>query len=113
MEEPEIIKLPKMSAVGGVKNCNQRESGIELLRIIAACSVIWLHTNLPWGIPLADGANNVLLHIFEGVAIPAVDIFILITGYFMVNRKSVSIGKPVSLLLQYFIFCVYFLFLIL
>lgn len=96
------------TVIGGVGK-KQRESGIELLRILSACMVIWLHTNIPWGLQLAtDGINNILLHVFEAIAVPAVDIFILISGYFMVNKNSVSIGKPASLLLQYYIFGIAF-----
>ena len=74
--------------VGGGKNLN-RESGIEVLRILAAFMVIWLHITLPWGMSKCqEGINNVILHIFEVIAVPAVVIFILISGYFMVNKKT-------------------------
>ena len=84
---------------GGRKNI--RESGIELLRILAASMVIWLHITLPWGMPVASGSINILLlHIIEVIAVPAVDIFIIISGYFLANKRERSIGKPISLLLQ-------------
>ena len=87
-----------------------RESGVELLRILAACMVIWLHTNLPWGMTIVTGGslNGILLHVFEAIAIPAVDIFILISGFYLSNKNSVNLFKPVSLLMQYFLFAVLF-----
>jgi len=63
--------------------------------------VVWLHINLPWGMPVAtEGINLALLHIIEVVSVPAVDIFIIISGYFMANKRERSIGKPLQLLLQ-------------
>ena len=82
----------------------QRESGVEFLRIFAACMVVWLHTTLPWGIQTASsGLNTFVVHIMEIIAIPAVDIFILISGYFMASKSERSVGKPVSLLIQLFV----------
>ena len=93
----------------GTPQKKQRESGVELLRILAACMVIWLHTNLPWGYTVScDGINKVIQHIIEAIAVPAVDIFILITGYFMYNKKELGIGKPISLLIQLLIFKAFF-----
>ncbi len=84
----------------------ERKSNIELLRILSAIGVIILHINNPKGINYAmtesvlGGANSMTLNVLEFLADPAVNIFILITGFFMCRSTDFSIKKPVSLLLQ-------------
>lgn len=85
----------------------QRESGIELLRILAAISVVFLHFNFPgaFGALWDDSSTlplgkTMVLIFFESVSICAVNVFILITGYFLSTNDQRSIGKPFMLLLQ-------------
>lgn len=84
----------------------ERKSNIELLRILSAIGVIILHINNPKGINYAmtesmwGGVNTMTLNALEFLADPAVNIFILITGFFMCKSMNFSIKKPVSLLLQ-------------
>lgn len=57
----------------------------------------------------SEGLNKLLLHVIEVVAVPAVDIFIVISGYFLANKRERSIGKPISLLIQLVILnCLFF-----
>lgn len=81
---------------------NHRESGIELLRILAAAGVVFSHFcnagdifDLPMG-----GGNYLLLTLIRSFTIASVDIFVMITGYFMCTSNKRTLGKPLFLLLQ-------------
>ena len=87
----------------------KRESGIELLRIFAILGVVILHYNNPvFGGALEltkdDSVKHTFLMILQSLCIPAVDIFMIISGYFMCGKKSIRIIKPIELLLQVMIF---------
>lgn len=86
-------------------NKTQRQSNIELLRILAMLGVIILHYNNP----LVGGAivysaeypiNNLILYVFESMTICAVDLFMVISGYFMCNITKRSLWKPLELIVQ-------------
>lgn len=81
-----------------------RRSGVELLRILAAMAVIVLHFNyLPGASGAADcasGFNRTFLNALESLCICAVDVFLLISGYFGSRGKAVKIRKMAMLLLQ-------------
>ncbi len=77
-----------------------RKSGVELLRILAACFVVVLHYHeIASGFGL-DKTNELTLDLFESFAICAVNIFCLISGYFMINTQKRTLGKALSLLFQ-------------
>lgn len=84
-----------------------RNSNIELLRIISIIGVIVLHFNT-----IGGGFDSVsqyslkwlFLTVLECVFISAVNIFILITGYYMSNTYNVKCCKPIKLLFQVLIF---------
>lgn len=86
-----------------------RNSNIELLRILAIGGVIVLHFN---NATIGGGFNHVadntmklyLLYVLESISICAVDVFILISGYFMVESYRRDIKKAVTLLIQVSIF---------
>lgn len=85
-------------------NPQKRESNFELLRIFAAMAVVTLHFNYiyPSGGALANARGstyNVLLF-FETLSICAVNLFILLSGYFGCNSRSIKVGKLLKLLLQ-------------
>lgn len=85
-----------------------RNSGIELLRIIAACMVVLLHYNDGHAFAyVADVANadtkRFLLFFFESACVCAVDLFMLISGYFMCRSQKRTLIKPFDLYLQYFL----------
>lgn len=90
----------------------QRQSNIELLRIIAALAVVTLHYNIPWAIPnsMIGGGNYIFLCITESLAISAVDVFILITGYFSCMTDKRTLGKPISLIFQVILYRLLFYF---
>lgn len=79
-----------------------RSSNIELLRIVLILMVITLHyfnghiggffaqKDVPF-------ANELLAHFLESACIIAVNVFILITGYFSCNKFEISLSKPIKL----------------
>ena len=73
------------------KNKRKRDSGVEVLRIIAIMMVIGLHAfnfgNYYEQAELAGGFVRISSIGIRVLLIPAVDIFVLITGYFMVKMK--------------------------
>lgn len=87
-------------------NKTMRKSGIELLRIFAAVSVIVLHYNTQGAFASVQSGslNKLILYIAESVCICAVDIFILVSGYFLAKTNKRSVGKIIELVLQVIIF---------
>ena len=86
----------------------KRDSNIELLRIVAIIMVITLHyLNPNMGGALASinkGQNNYyFIYTVESFCIVAVNLFVLITGYFMGSTKSIKLNKVAKILfLAYF-----------
>lgn len=83
----------------------ERQSNIELLRILAIAGVIILHYNNPvvgGGITYTEegSLNFYVLYFLESISICAVDLFMLISGYFMCESKKKSLWKPIELLIQ-------------
>lgn len=85
----------------------ERQSNIELARIFAIVGVFILHYNNPImgrGIAYAKGINLYILYFLESLSICGVDLFMLISGYFMCKTQKVSIWKPIKLLVQVVLF---------
>lgn len=87
----------------------ERQSNIELLRIFAALGVVMLHYNssiLGGGFAYVASlsANQFLMVFFEAIFICVVNLFILISGYFMKGSSKIDILKPVQLFLMYLVF---------
>lgn len=79
----------------------KRNSSIELLRILAACSVMILHYNgMFQALDVASGLSKLTLSILESLCICAVDLFIMISGYYLCYSKERTWGKPIYLILQ-------------
>lgn len=87
----------------------ERQSNIELLRILAIIGVIVLHYNNP----LIGGAityakesstNFYVLYTLESLFACGVDLFMIISGYFMCESKKRSIWRPIELIIQVMIF---------
>ena len=87
-----------------------RHSGMEALRMLAGMAVIVLHFNyLPGGRGAMEGAsglNAVLLTLLETLCICAVNVFVLISGFFGCKAEKVRTGKLAMLLLQTVVFSV-------
>lgn len=90
-----------------------RQSNIELLRIIAIIGVIILHLNNKNLGGIAAKADRFgmcqFVLVFLGVlATSAVDVFVLITGYFQAKKKQADIYKPIRLILDILIVSILF-----
>lgn len=82
----------------------ERQSNYELLRLAAGMAVILLHFNYTPGgggaLESAQGLTYSILMVLEIVAACAVNIFILLSGYFSCDSKNIKTGKLLELLLQ-------------
>ncbi len=79
-----------------------RDGGIDLLRIIMTVGVVFLHyNNESIGKALLytrdSLQNNIFLLIVEVLFVPAVDIFVLISGYLSVRRCNVKFSRGVEM----------------
>lgn len=82
-----------------------RKSGIELLRIFAMLGVIVLHYNDGRAFVYANSEiNRIVLWILESLCICAVDLFVLISGYFLSATQKRSLLKSVELIIQVIVF---------
>ena len=83
-----------------------RESNFELLRIFAIVGVVVLHSSSYFFQSYENNGLfwNILFHILHAIFIPSVNVFLIITGYFMCNKNSVSVKKPILLYIQNTIF---------
>lgn len=81
----------------------ERNSGIELLRIVAACFVVILHYCNPQiggAMAVAGEVNYIFLDVLRSLGCCAVDVFIVISGYFLINTDKRVLGKPLYLYFQ-------------
>ena len=87
----------------------ERQSNIELLRILAIMGVIVLHYN---NVSMGGGLlyvqkgslNFYVLYFLETIFACAVDLFVIISGYFMCRSNKRSLWKPIELIVQVIIF---------
>ena len=88
-----------------IERAKTRESGIELLRILTMCGVILLHYNKG----VVNGAfsyvkegtiNYYFLYFMEALCSCAVDLFVLISGYYLCVTQKRKVIKPIELILQ-------------
>ncbi len=82
----------------------QRNSNIELLRLVLMFMVVLLHfNNDTMGgafVLVKDRAfDNFTLHFFESLSICAVNCFMIVSGYFLFTNNKVNIGKVADILL--------------
>ena len=77
----------------------ERNSNIELLRIFSALAVIFLHINITC-IPIANGINKICLYWVEALCIGAVDMFVLISGYFLCQTNKRKLKKVIEIILE-------------
>lgn len=85
------------------KTKQERESSIELLRILAAMGVVYSHFLNGGGIftnELISHTNYMVMTLIRSVTISSVDVFVIITGYFLCSTQNRSLGKPLNLLFQ-------------
>ena len=86
-----------------------RHNGIDILKIIATIFVVVLHVNgfLSDTIPLAQFSlsTNVLYHISQAVAYPAIHLFVMVTAYFTIE-KGTNKKTIITIWSQTFIICI-------
>ena len=77
----------------------ERQSNIELLRILVMLGVVVLHMNL-YGLKMAAEFSGkfIFMHFTESLFICAVNVFVLITGYFP-HTDFIDLVRKVSNLL--------------
>jgi surface polysaccharide O-acyltransferase-like enzyme len=73
-----------------------RQSNIELLRVIIMYLILLLHANIfTFGWPEGETLTSMFRYLMEGITIVAVNIFVLITGYFGTSFKLSKIANLV------------------
>jgi len=83
-----------------------RELGVEILRILAMLLIVAQHLLNHGGfLKNADG-HTLFLNLINVLFAPAVNVFVLITGYFSANTKKIKLSKVVTLWLQVLFFSV-------
>lgn len=79
----------------------QRKSNLELLRILSMCGIIVMHYFGMGGAVQQNAFPHFswfLTHFLNSFAIPLVNCFVLISGYFLVHRTAFSLRRPAELL---------------
>ncbi len=81
---------------------SKRRSGIELLRILSALFVVMLHYNdgRAFAYVTKGSLSQYALLGVESIGICAVNLFVLISGYFLSGSQKRSVLKPFELLVQ-------------
>ena len=87
----------------------ERQSNIELLRIIGIFGIIILHYNysgIGGGFQYVEqgSLNENVLVFLESIAICGVNLFVMISGYFLSRTNQRSVGKALTLVIQVSIF---------
>lgn len=80
----------------------QRNSNLELLRIISMSGIVIMHYFGMGGVAQQVVFPHIswfLVHSLNSFSIPLVNCFVLITGYFLVTKTVLSLRKPVELLI--------------
>ena len=89
----------------------QRQSNFELLRILAMLMIILFHISLHGNIvkyfaKIPFSINKCWLYGLRSLGKVGVNIFVLISGYFLINKNKISIPKILKLWLHIVFYCV-------
>lgn len=100
-----------------LKVSNKRQSNIELLRIIAMILIVAHHFSVHGGFVFSASEvtlNKLWIQFIQIGGKIGVNIFVLISGYFLINVKSTKISKILKLWIQIFTYSValYIIFLV-
>lgn len=87
----------------------ERSSGIDLLKIFCMFGVIILHYNnrtigKAFTYTPLYSMRSYALYFLQTMSISAVNVFVLISGYFMCKTSKVDVKKPIRLLIQVIVF---------
>ena len=99
---------------------NIRNNNLDLLKVIAVIFVLichYLNKNMggAFGKVELNSLNYYLSYFLESIAIISVNLFVLISGYFFIDKNEIKISKICSLLITTIFYCtvIYLIFLIL
>ena len=88
----------------------KRESSIDLLRIFAALGVTLIHYHDECAVIHSFPSLNMAVLLFlKSLGICSVNVFLLISGYFLINSDKRKLGKIAALILQVSFFHLLFL----
>lgn len=79
-----------------------RNSTLEFLRILSMCMILGLHYIAPTvggALNTVSPTNRAILHVLESFCIPSVNVFVLISGYFLLSQQTTGLRKAVELYL--------------
>lgn len=79
---------------------SQRQSGVELLRVILLFGVIMIHYYEVAHQSINSGINFELLYVLRSLSSSAVNTFIIISGFFMIKSYTRKPSKAITLILQ-------------
>ena len=80
---------------------SSRNYAVDLLRIISMFMIIVLHGNAHGGLlSLTEGMNvySVTIHFFESLSIVSVNVFVLISGYYLSAKRDTKLSRTVKLI---------------
>lgn len=77
-----------------------RDLGVEILRIISMLLIVCQHFINHGGFLKNAGENEFFLNLIHVLFAPTVNVFVLIAGYFSVNKRKLKIKRGVELWLQ-------------
>ncbi len=83
-----------------VKEKPAKDLGIELIRIISMLLIVCQHFMNHGGFLKNAGENELFLNLIHVLFAPAVNVFVIISGYFGVNTRALKIKKGAELWLQ-------------
>lgn len=96
----------------------QRDTNIEILRLLLALMVIILHFNhaeMPGGggaaaLIMKGSIRYEIMHLLEALCCCAVNVFIIISGWYMSKKKEVHISSVVNMFIKVIVYNVLFYF---
>lgn len=102
MSSTVLTNLNNLTKKSEAKESKVRDSNIELLRILTICGVVILHYNGKQAFSYVNenSFNYYLLLVLEGLCICAVNLFVLISGYFLSTNGKRRVIKAIELIVQ-------------
>ena len=86
-----------------MKEKTKRNSSIELLRIISMIGVVIVHYNNV-GMVLDGSPNQYYLYLIESLFVCAVNVFVMISAYFLACNQNRKLIKILELFVQVIVF---------
>lgn len=95
---PSRLSYDKISRAMAIR----REYNLDLLRIVAMLMIVVLHFYGKGGLLFTPDltSKHLISWVLEGIAIVAVNCYVLISGYFLVTSKNFRISKVLGLVVQ-------------